>query len=142
MRIECTQCDWLIDGRECAKGKNVNHFRYCRFKSPQFNIKNIGNMVHITNKDYKTFQDAIRDAAEKEEQEVTVRMYDLDFIFDINEIKFAEIRVTSGVEHMGEREEWYEKHFFSARCSFRGAFDEDGVPVETDFMEHRISVVL
>lgn len=98
-------------------------------------------MPHITEDDYKFFRNAIREAAENEETEVTVRLDNLDFVFDITDIKFNSHEVPTGVEYMGDKEMMYEKEFESARCSFRGAFDDDDSPVETDFLEHKIAVI-
>lgn len=140
MRIECTQCEWLKGGI-CLKGRNTNYKSCCPFKSPKFNILKIGNMPHITEEDYKFVRDTLRAAAENEETEVTIRLYDLDFVFDITDAKFNVRQVPTGVEHMGEKEMVYESELVSARCSFRGAFDDDDYPVETDFMEHKIAVI-
>ena len=140
MKIECTQCDLLKIGR-CSIGMNTNSKSCCPFKSPKFNILKIGNMPHITEEDYKFVRNAIREAAENQETEVTIRIDDLDFVFDITDIKFRERRVPTGVEYMGYKEMMYEKELESARCSFRGAFDDDDSPVETDFMEHKIAVI-
>ena len=140
MRVECTQCNLLKNDR-CLKGRNTNYKSCCRFKSPKFDILKIGNMPHITEEDYKFVRNALREAAENEETEVTIRLYDLDFVFDITDAKFNARQVPTGVEHMGEKEMVYESELESARCSFRGAFDDDDSPVETDFMEHKIAVI-
>lgn len=108
---------------------------------PKFNILKIGNMPHITKEDYKFVRETLREAAEKQETEVTIRLYDLDLVFDITDIKFRERRVPTGVEYMGDKEMMYEKELESARCSFRGAFDDDNSPVETDFLEHKIALL-
>lgn len=98
-------------------------------------------MPHITEEDYEFVRETLRNAAENEETEVTIRLDNLDFVFDITDIKFNSHEVPTGVEHMGYKEMVYEKEFESARCSFRGAFDEGGNPVETDFLKQKIKAL-
>ena len=105
------------------KRKNVNHFRYCRYKSPAFDITKIGDMVHISSSDYRLIRDILREAASKEQKEATVRMHDIDFVFDITDHEFL-----------------FEGVLFSAKARLRGAF-KDGEEVETDFLEYKIAVI-
>ena len=98
-------------------------------------------MIHVDEQDYETVRKAIREAAENLESEVAVNLHGLEFIFDINRVDEHFKTIYTGVEYMGSKESYLERIIDHIYSSFRGAFDEGGTPVETDFLKQKIKAL-